>query len=188
MEMIDFDFLIDENFEIVKTVERFSLHKGVYNLNGFEIPTDGESIRFISGKNGFSSCCLILKIAEQSEIRRLIATTLRVGKKEICALEKLEIPKVTIICGLVSKNVKNKYQYSEFLEEKVKENGWRLVYSHNHSKVILLETSNGFLTIETSSNLNENPQIEQFCVMNSREVFDYYLSQFERLGLLNEQN
>lgn len=50
-------------------------------------------------------------------------------------------------------------------------------------KVILLDTDAGKLTIETSSNFNENPKIEQFCITNDTAVYGYYLGGFQRLGI-----
>lgn len=37
-----------------------------------------------------------------------------------------------------------------------------------------MDTDNGKFVIETSSNLNENPKIEQFSFERSDELFDFY--------------
>ena len=54
------------------------------------------------------------------------------------------------------------------------ESGFSWKYAKNHSKVILLDTDNGKYAVETSSNLNENPKIEQFCITCGKEVYEFY--------------
>lgn len=51
----------------------------------------------------------------------------------------------------------------------------------NHSKVILLDTDKGKYVIETSSNFNENPKIEQFSFEKSAELYEFYKKSFAGL-------
>jgi hypothetical protein len=53
-------------------------------------------------------------------------------------------------------------------------NGWRYASLKNHSKVILARTAENWFVIETSSNLNENPKIEQFSSENDAALFEFY--------------
>lgn len=52
---------------------------------------------------------------------------------------------------------------------------------NNHSKVMLFDTDAGKFVIESSSNLNENPKVEQFRLEKSAELFDFYNSFFREI-------
>lgn len=52
---------------------------------------------------------------------------------------------------------------------------------NNHSKVMLFDTDAGKFVIESSSNLNENPKVEQFRLEKSAELFDFYSSFFREI-------
>lgn len=46
---------------------------------------------------------------------------------------------------------------------------------------MLFDTDAGKFVIESSSNLNENPKVEQFRLEKSAELFDFYNSFFSTL-------
>ena len=148
------------------------------------MPQDGESLRAISYAGGFSSCSVVIWIASKAKIERMFASTLRVGKKEIDAMQdlheegKLKHAKF-VLCGISKENksLKGKdYGYTEYFEEKCAECGFEWCYAKNHSKIILLDTSEGKFAIETSSNFNENPKVEQFCITKSDLIYNFYKS------------
>lgn len=60
-------------------------------------------------------------------------------------------------------------------------NGWKVVVKNNHSKILLFDTENGKYVLETSSNLNECPNIEQFSFQKSDELYKLYLKVFEEV-------
>lgn len=187
MELLDFDMNFSINTaENVRTI--FSLEQSLSKLEdaGMCIPNQGEALRLISPAGGWSSCSLILWIAEKTKIKHMLATTLRVGKKEIDAICGLmydgALKFAEIYLSGIAKQHK-KYDYSDYFEKKCEEYGIKYKYVKNHSKVILLDTDLGKIVIETSSNLNENPKIEQFCVLNSEKVYDFYTNCFDRLGV-----
>lgn len=55
------------------------------------------------------------------------------------------------------------------------QNGWDIRAVNNHSKVHLYDTDQGKFVIETSSNLNENPKMEQFSFEKDEELYNFYL-------------
>lgn len=183
-----FDFEIDfsdySELSTCKTVDKFTLWGGVMNLSDFKIPREGESIRFLSGKGDFSSCCVLMRIAELTNISKAVITTLRAGKKEVDALEALEIPSVHIVCGTIMKETDNKYNQMKYLQDKAEINGWTVTCVENHSKLILLDTDDGKICVETSSNFNENPKIEQFCVINSQDVYEWYIEILHKFDII----
>ena len=187
----DFDFLggMDSEDESVflRSKERtyFDVHDGAGILaRRAELPKDGESLRAISYAGGFSSCSVVLWIANKTKIKQMFVSTLRVGKKEIDAMQdlyeegKLKHAKF-VLCGISKENksLKGKdYGYTEYFEEKCAECGFEWCYAKNHSKIILLDTSKGKFVIETSSNFNENPKVEQFCITKSDLIYNFYKS------------
>lgn len=187
----DFDFLgemdSDDESVFLRSKERayFDVHDGAEILSRrAELPQDGESLRAISYAGGFSSCSVVIWIAEKAKIERMFVSTLRVGKKEIDAMQDLhESGKLDsasfVLCGISKENksLKGKdYGYTEYFEEKCAECGFEWCYAKNHSKIILLDTSEGKFVIETSSNFNENPKVEQFCITKSDLIYDFYKS------------
>lgn len=189
--MINLDLEFNFEFDDVETLtkrSKFDLRKAVNKIEGRCVPHKGESIRMLSPAGGFSSCAVVMAIAEEAEIKSLKMTTLRVGKKEAIELEKLNIPNVEIVCGGVALQNAEKYDYAKFINDLAERNGWKVGYNRNHSKVILCNTSKGKITIETSSNFNENPQIEQFCITNDKTVYNYYLRELRRCGVFKNEN
>lgn len=91
-------------------------------------------------------------------------------KKLVRFLKKLE--KVMATCG---------YGYLEQITYIFQTNGWTVSMHNNHSKVMLFDTDAGKFVIESSSNLNENPKVEQFRLEKSAELFDFYNSFFSTL-------
>ena len=180
---LDFDFDFGNESEGLRHRIKFDLASSVNMIIGNCLPKDGETIRHISPAGGFSSCSVILAISEETEIKSIKMTTLRAGKKELLALENIGVEDVEIVCGGIALENAQKYDYAKFLKNVADRNGWRVAYKRNHSKVILLVTEAGKITIETSSNFNENPQIEQFCITNDNETYDWYLDNLRKCGI-----
>lgn len=182
----DFDFLggmdSDDESVFLRSKERtyFDVHDGAEILSRrAELPKDGESLRAISYAGGFSSCSVVLWIANKTKIKQMFVSTLRVGKKEIDAMKDLhddgKLDSASfVLCGISKEN--KYYGYAEYFEERCAECGFSWSYAKNHSKIILLDTNKGKFVIETSSNFNENPKIEQFCITKSDLIYGFYKS------------
>lgn len=161
--------------------KRFNIIQGKRQIEEYmnRLPGDFECFKFLSD-GGFSSICFILFVSEQAKIRELNVSTFRVGKKEVQLLnalhEKGKLDKVNFICmNLMKEDASTaKYGYYNVLDYICKKNGWGLDTKRNHSKVILFDTDKGKFVIETSSNLNENPKIEQFSFEKDAELYDFY--------------
>ena len=184
---LNFDLLGGEDDESVFLRTKEKTYFDVYGGRDIlrrraKLLEDGESLRAISYAGGFSSCSVVLWIADRTKIRSMFASTLRVGKKEIDALADLHsagrLDKAHfILSGLAKNNTAasgKDYRYTEYFEQVCMESGFSWKYAKNHSKVILLDADSGKYVVETSSNLNENPKIEQFCITCSEEVYEFY--------------
>ena len=115
-------------------------------------------------------------------------STLRVGKKQAIIIDRLanegKIDNAIFVVGSVLKNdskIGKSYQYYDILLKAAEKNGWKVVVKNNHSKILLFDTENGKYVLETSSNLNECPNIEQFSFQKSDELYKLYLKVFEEV-------
>lgn len=146
-----------------------------------ELPQEDENFVFIS-VGGFSTVAVIAAIARKEKVNRLFCSTFRIGRKQfnvLCALHRdgqLDYAELYTSKAQASTDEKrDKYNYIDYIETAAKENGWIVKPVKNHSKIILCETALGnHYVIETSSNLNENPQIEFFSLLNDKQLFEFY--------------
>ena len=161
--------------------EKFEIESIMPNL------PDDEVFKLITS-GGFSSIGFIKVIADATVINNLFVSTLRIGKKHLAVLDNLykqkRLKNASFVIGSIMKNDSAKgkgYGYYDCLEDVCKKNGWEISVMNNHSKILLFDTDIGKYVIETSSNLNENPKIEQFSFEKNSELYEFYLSLFEEV-------
>lgn len=164
----------------IKTLER---------LLNFTLPTKDECIKLISYDGGFSSISFIAYVAERERISKLTASTLRVGEKQFRALNELrasgKLDDASFYIGSIMKEdakLIDDYDYFTHFEKACADNGWKMNVINNHSKLILMRTQNNWYVLETSSNLNENPKIEQYSLENDETLYKFYDEFFSQLG------
>lgn len=141
-------------------------------------PTQQESMRFISA-GGFSLISFIKYISETENIKEMYVSSLTIGRKHMLILDNLyklgKLGKVSFVfCGIFKQSNNSSYKYFETFEKICKNNNWEYYQINNHSKILLMETDKNYYVIETSSNLNENPKIEQFTFENDKKLFNFY--------------
>lgn len=172
---------------IPKKKKRFSVLKAAHDLSA-EIPAlpDDNVYKFISD-GGFSSCAFIKFVADRAVIHNLHASSFRIGKKELQIIDMLfksgRIKQCFFAVGTLMANDSDKakkYAYYSNFRDVCNSNGWEYATVNNHSKLILFDTDQGKFVLETSSNLNENPKIEQFSFEKSASLFEFYRSAFDR--------
>lgn len=163
--------------------KRFNLYQAKQRIEdtGLSLPKLDECCKLFSPPGGWSSCALVLWIAGHTRIHSIRISTLRVGKKELIALCGIGVKDVGIVMGDIARQNKDKYDYQTFFEQVCDHQGFKYAYYRNHSKIILMDTEIGKLSIETSSNFNENPQMEQFSIENNEEVYNFYMEIFRDL-------
>lgn len=162
----------------------FDLTRSMHTLLRFldRPPAPDECFKMLSDAGGWSSCSLIMWLAQKEPVLDLYCSTFRVGTKEIGQLERLhEAGRIGtaqfVLSGLVEwddSRKSEKYDYYAYFRAVCDRNGWRYASKKNHSKVILARTAENWYVIETSSNLNENPKIEQFSFENDAALFEFY--------------
>lgn len=142
-----------------------------------DLPSENEAHFFISNGN-FSSIGFIKFVAERTKINKLSISSLRVGKKHLQVLDVLKqqgkLDRVDFIVGSIMKQdnkIGRSYGYYDNLLTVCQKNDWTVTVANNHSKIINFDTDSGKYVIWTSSNLNENPKIEQFIFLKSDEIY-----------------
>lgn len=170
----------------------FQISKSIINLDAILnqcLPDKDECIKLISFDGSFSSIEFISLVAMKETIIELTASTLRVGGKQAETLVALndagKLLKASFYIGSIMKeDIKQKIKkydyYTNFLQV-CGNNNWDLVVINNHSKTILMQTEYNYYVLETSSNLNENPKIEQYSFENNKELYDFYYKFFDIL-------
>ncbi len=150
-----------------------------------ELPEDCV-YKFVSD-GGFSTISFIMLVAELTKIHNLYASSFRIGKKELQIIDALHkkgaIENCCFAVGTLMKNDSDsvkRYGYYENFEKVCNDNGFQYCTVNNHSKIILFDTEAGKYVLETSSNLNTNPKIEQFSFEKDSELFEFYKKCFEQ--------
>lgn len=144
------------------------------------LPGDGEVFKLMPA-GGFSSIGFVRFVALRTHVRTLTVTTLRVGAQQLAVLDVLKqqgrLGHVRFVIGSVMRHNKQGgkvYEYWERFVEVCEKHGWEYVVQSNHSKLLLFDADAGKYVLETSSNLNENPSVEQFSFERSAELHDFY--------------
>lgn len=177
----------------MQTVTKIKQKHKVYNIIGSvvelskyiaELPDVGTVYKFVTD-GGFSSISFIKFIADRCHINKLYASSFRIGKKELLLISSLynagRIDDCFFAVGtLMASGSKSdrKYGYYNCFKDLCDRNGWDYAMVNNHSKILLFDTDEGKFVIETSSNLNENPKIEQFSFERDEELYEFYRGVF----------
>lgn len=172
----------------------FNITKETKQLNALieYPPKTNECFKMLSVGGGFSSLGIIKWIAELEQIEEMYVSTFRIGKRHFDVLCELKEKKLLDKCNFITSQTQervddkmiykgNEYNYYDFIVNKCLEFGWVIKSFDNHSKLILMKTKDNFYVLETSSNLNENPKMEQFNLENDESLFNWYKELFLEL-------
>ena len=150
-------------------------------------PRPGEVLKFISLHGGVASLSFIRWIADREPIEELQASTLRIGPKQYRYLDALarsgRMKKARFVTSTMQKELDTTRgpNYAREFRRIAERHGWEMCVANNHSKVILMKTASAWYVLETSSNLNENPKIEQYSFEDNRELYEFYSGFFDCL-------
>ena len=176
--------------------KRLSFHvmRELYTLQDLIKVLPKNNVFKLLSNGNFSSIAFIKFIAEHTHIKTLTVSTLRVGKKHLAVLDEIhkqgKLDKINFIVGSIMKDGSTKdkeYKYFDILTDTCNRNNWNVAVFDNHSKVLIFDTNAGYFVIETSSNLNENPNMEQFSFEQSKELYFMYYEAFEELGVIDNE-
>lgn len=148
-----------------------------------KLPAEDEVFKILSGKEGFSSVAVIEYVVRHKRIERLDVSTFAIGKAQAAVLEDLSRRgRLGEVSAIVSSLLSSNEAYESVLET-FERKGWKLALRRNHSKLILMECEDGSCYVcETSSNLNENPNVEQYSFEQSAELHAFYAKFLRTFG------
>lgn len=147
-----------------------------------ELPGEGESLRLISFCS-FSAVGFLRWVADQHVIRWMGVTTFRVGPRCIKLLRQLHdsgrlLDADFVLGRLAGSRHGGERKIFDQLDALCREAGWRCRPASNHAKVILFDTDAGRWVLETSCNLNDAPNWEQYTMEQDDALFDFYRDLF----------
>lgn len=141
-------------------------------------PEPDECYKMLSVGGGFSSLAIIKWISEAERIEELYVSTFRVGRNHFRELMKMyesgALGEAHFVTSTAQKKLDLEYDYYGYVQDECSRLGWEMVAYDNHSKLLLMRTANSFYVCETSSNLNENPKMEQFSLENDEALYGWY--------------
>lgn len=156
--------------------KRFNFIQGKQEITAMidGLPNDGECYKFLSN-GAFSSICFVMFVAERAKIQNLCVSSFRVGKKDMQVIHALKkqgrIENAEFVLLMSDNPGRSEVNTAQKICE---QNGFQLSVAKNHSKIHLYDTDKGKFVLETSSNLNENPNFEQFSFEKDAALHDFY--------------
>jgi hypothetical protein len=142
-----------------------------------EIPQPGESFHIVS--NGSFDYFNLIPIAIElmgGRINDFYFSTWTLNNSNSEAILRLydegKIKSISCLVGLYFKS--REAAVFNMLYEGLKKRGQRMFSNENHSKITLMDNGVDFIVIEGSANFTANPRIEQFTVINSKELYDFH--------------
>ncbi|MEG1683748.1 MAG: hypothetical protein RR295_07950 [Oscillospiraceae bacterium] len=149
------------------------------------LPEADECIRLVSFGR-LSSLGFLRYVAEHTVIHHLDCSTFRVGPRAIKELKRLrgmeQLTSARFVVATLMRQDGGKsaaYGYYEALLKLCAGYGWQVLPMANHSKLMLFDTDCGKFVLETSSNLNDAPNWEQFCFQRDAGLYDFYHGVFD---------
>lgn len=146
------------------------------------LPEEGEVYKIISGKGGFSSTGLISYVSNKKRIDRLDVSTFAIGKAQAKTLSYLGHEGLLGEVRAITSSLMGDGEKYGLVFRVFEEHGWTIRAISNHSKVLLMRCEDGSCYVcETSSNLNENPRIEQYSFERDEALYRFYLDFFNAI-------
>lgn len=145
------------------------------------LPSYGEAI-FMHTEKAFNAFTFIPYVAKRHFIEELYASTYSISRRVVEALQQLQqdgrVGKVTLLIS--DSMIKRNPLTIDVLEGVIRNNAnFSVKYKWNHSKVCLIKAGDFHLSLEGSGNWSENAQIEQYVLINQKEVYDFRKTIFE---------
>lgn len=152
-----------------------------------ELPAAGESVHCIMGGDfhGFDLVPAIHIAGNGRQIHELYLTTLgfnQANADRLCAMmdDNHAVPDgVHIVCSDYFKGAdRNVYLYTK---REIEKRGGQVTSARNHTKIILAKAvpryntrQAAYYVVESSANLRSCNNIEQFCLSNDRELYEFH--------------
>lgn len=142
------------------------------------LPKRGEQYRIITEKQ-FNAYALILHLIENEIINDLFLAIYRINQPTVDSIIDLidsgKIRKATFIISNFFNQTKKPEKWSLKLKNYCNKNkNTKHIYTHNHAKVLAIDTNSGYYVFEGSGNMSDNARIEQYLYENNKKTFDFH--------------
>jgi len=149
-------------------------------------PLPNEQYRIITEKQ-FNAYALILHLLETEEIVDMYLAIFRINEPTVASIidfiEARKIKRATFVISNFFNQTKKPEKWAIKLKRFCDDSPYcEHIYTHNHSKVLAVETvSGGFFVFEGSGNMSDNARIEQYVYENNKEVYEFHKDWMRRL-------
>jgi hypothetical protein len=131
---------------------------------------------------------MIRYVADQTVIHDLTVSTFRIGPTALRELKRLaergRLERASFVVGkIMGRDHRKTSAIDHYLavQRVCQEKGWRLAARDNHTKLALFDTDAGKFVLESSSNLNEAPNWEQFSLEQDEALYDFWRAAIEMM-------
>lgn len=150
----------------------------------FEPPKHGHSLHVMTGGNVDMICYLKYLLLHYPHMNRVVISTWCLGSAELLLMEQWHkegrIDEYDMYTGEHTRQ-QCKVEWGKLMRMQEEGIVKRLVSSTIHCKLILCDTGTDKIVVETSSNFNMNPRLEQGCVTINDGLFDFYDGYLSRI-------
>lgn len=185
------DDSINEKIIKEKSIKRIIKNDEVHYLKAKSLkqlcikPKPNEQYRIITEKQ-FNAYAFILYILETEIIEKLSIAIYRINEPTVQSIIKLiDSKKIKVANFVISSffnQTKRPEQWALLLKSYCeKSKVCRHRYTHNHAKVILIQTKENYYVFEGSGNMSDNARIEQYIFENNKQVYNFHLSWIEEI-------
>ncbi len=185
-EPIEDDKIVKDNIRFDKFLQKNKLVIESLNDICFALPKENEQIRIITQKRFNAFALISWLVANLVDIEEIILTTYRIDEMTLKGIEGIlnerNLNQLTIVLSAFFTSTKMKEPFAEKLKDlAMSNNKVKVVFCHNHTKIMAVKARGGAYVIEGSGNLTGNARIEQYMIEQSDEIFDFHKSWINEL-------
>lgn len=172
------------SFKKSKTLEKSDLRQSTRDCNFKELINDlggfpKKNTYFAIKTNGTSDCGSIFSYALNNweSIDEMYLATWTISKQNISrlrlAIESGKLKKLTMVFSSTLKGA-NPALYASLVGALKNFDNVKLKEINSHAKTFSISNGTDFLTVSGSANWSENPRIENFLLLNDKDLFDHH--------------
>jgi hypothetical protein len=139
-----------------------------YIVELIELLKENEQIHLMS--NAFDSPSIIYAINKKETIQEVVCSTWAITDRGLQVFQELG-EKVPVYL-LLDKTYSYKWVFESGANLLLKNVNFK--FTENHSKAILIKTTENYYTFVGSMNLSNNPRIENIMISKEKEIFEFY--------------
>lgn len=144
----------------------------------FQMPKQNECVHYVTNR-AFNAFEIVEKILKDEIIEEANITVYSINEKACNKIIEFSnkglINNITFLFSTIRSDRGTKKSGLETTYRKLEKwGGARIGYYYTHAKVLCLKTKENYYVSEQSCNLSHNSKIEQFCIFNNKELFEFH--------------